>query len=162
MNMAVTVAKSFDENALGLVDYFETWFNNRCEMSGIGLDPVAIFGLLLDVSDSFGISKGCLRKDPAWCLKPKPHLEAPKVIPSRVPKDLWDGETPPTNDVPAACVNTRFGVVRTKCKTALDIEGAGYTYEDVSGTLDDIERPRLADLWSIKCPSKDPDEVAEG
>lgn len=150
--LAITVAKTADENALGPLDYFNNWMNSQCGMTGIGLDPVSVFAMLVGASDSLGTSRGCSRKNPAACVKPKPKSDPAKDIPRPAPKDPWEGETPPKSDAPVACANTRLGLLRTpgtKCKTAPDVEGEGYTYKDL-GDVGFYE----PGTWSIKCPSK--------
>ncbi|CAN8099201.1 unnamed protein product [Discula destructiva] len=151
MQLAITAAKTVDENALGPTDYFDNWLNNQCGMTGLVLDPISMFALLVGASDGLGTSKGCSRKKPANCVKPKAHPDPAKDVPRPSAKDPWDGETPPKSDVPPACANTRLGLLqaRTKCKSVPDIEAEGYTYKDLTG-MPLFERG----TWAIKCPSK--------
>lgn len=89
MDMAVSVAKTFNENVLGPLDYFNNFLNSQCGMSGmsVGADPMSLFLMLIGASDSLGTSSGCSRKLKASCTKPKPNPAAPKDLPRSDLKD---------------------------------------------------------------------------
>lgn len=157
MDMAVSAAKTFNENVLGPVDYFDNWLNSKCGISGMAVptDPMGLFLMLIGASDSLGTSKGCSRKNPASCTKPKPNTDAPKDLPRSDPADPWEGETPPKTDVPGTCSKTLFFgrqlQSRAGCKTEPDVEAEGYSYGDKN---QEYAGMYPTGTWSIRGPDK--------
>lgn len=153
MDMAVSVAKTFNENVLGPLDYFNNFLNSQCGMSGmsVGANPMSLFLMLIGASDSLGTSAGCSRKLKASCTKPKPNPAAPKDLPRSDPKDPWEGETPPETDVPGTCSRALFGrqllQSRAACKTEPDVEAEGYSYTNKNQEHDGMYP---SDIWSIQ------------
>lgn len=151
----VSTIKTFDQNALTPLDYFNRYLGGKCGISGITLDPIGLFTILAGASNSVGTSRGCYRKNVAACAAPKEN-PAPAPDVQRSPaKDPWDGETPPTTDIPNYCDNTpgllrgRAPAGKTKCQAIPDVEANGYTYEDKSAS-----GQYQPGTWSIQAPDK--------
>lgn len=94
-DLIVSAAKTFDQNALGPYDMLNTWLNQQHGISGIGIDPISLFSILLGASDQIGVSQGCSRRSVTSCVTPKPHPKPAQDIPRASGKDPWDGEGAP-------------------------------------------------------------------
>lgn len=152
-DMITTTVKTFDQNVLSPTDYFNNYLGSKCGITGISLDPVGLFSILVGASNGLGTSRGCYRKGGIGCIQPKNNPDPAPDVPRSPAKDPWEGETPPTTDIPAYCDNTpRFLRPRggkSKCKPIPDIEAQGYTYEDKSAS-----GQYQPGTWSIQSPDK--------
>lgn len=155
----ISTVKTFDQNVLSPLDYFNNFLGNKCGIQGITLDPIGLFGIIAAGSSSLGTSKGCKRKNPLACATPKDNDKPAPDTPRSPEKDPWEGETPPTNDIPGYCDNSAsssardilLGKRKPKCAPIPSIEGNGYKYEDKAATNPQLYSPNT---WSVQCPDK--------
>lgn len=149
----ISTVKTFDQNVLSPTDYFNQYLGSKCGINGITTDPYGLFGMLAGASNGLGTSRGCFRKNIVACAQPKDNPAPAPDAPRSPAKDPWDGETPPTNDVPSYCVNTarllRGRASGSKCQPIPDVEASGYTYEDKS-----TSGQYGPGTWAIQSPDK--------
>lgn len=152
-DMIVTTVQTFDQNVLSPLDYFNRYLGSKCGINGISLDPYGLFAILVGASNGLGTSRGCFRKNLAACAQPHDNPAPAPDVPRSPAKDPWDGETPPTNDIPTYCDNSprllRGRGGKSKCQPIPDVQASGYTYEDKS-----TSGQYQPGTWSIQCPDK--------
>ncbi|CAI0652579.1 unnamed protein product [Colletotrichum noveboracense] len=105
---AVEGAKSFAENSLNPIDFFDGWVKKSCGIDKIELDYDSTFNSLVNAPDSVGTSTGCKRKKKGDCktLDSKPD---PKTTKKDDAPKTTKREEPPTTTTKDAGTTTTAG-----------------------------------------------------